>query len=208
MFPMFTFASLTRSLTASEQSALGRDSEWGLVPEERMGTTVRRTGGQRVLIRNTVQYSPRIKVDAVWRRHVRDIHLRSFRSRFPMLAEVDFEYTWGGVMGISTNSAQFFGRLAENFYASSAYNGVGVAMGTISGTLLADLVVGADSGLLRDIRRCQGRPGFRRSPCSVSAFALLSRACRRAQARSSNEPAGREPGVRGLRPLPPKDGVS
>jgi glycine/D-amino acid oxidase-like deaminating enzyme len=36
------------------------------------------------------------------------------------------------------------------------YNGVGVAMGTISGTLLADLVVGADSGLLREIQALPG----------------------------------------------------
>ena len=121
-----------------------------------MGTTVRRTCDQRVLIRNTVHYSPEIEVDEVWRRHVRDIHLRSFRSRFPILAEVDFEYTWGGVMGISMNSAQFFGRIADDFYASAAYNGVGVAMGTISGTLLADLVVGADSGLLRDMQALPG----------------------------------------------------
>jgi glycine/D-amino acid oxidase-like deaminating enzyme len=156
MFPMFTFASLTRALTASEQSALGRDSQWGLVPEERMGTTVRRTCDQRVLIRNTVRYSPELEVSDAWRRNVRDIHLRSFRSRFPTLAEVDFEYTWGGVMGISMNSAQFFGRIADDVYASGAYNGVGVAMGSISGKLLADLVVGADSGLLRDIQALPG----------------------------------------------------
>jgi glycine/D-amino acid oxidase-like deaminating enzyme len=156
MFPMFTFASLTRALTEREQMALGGDSEWGLVPEERMGTTVRRTRDQRVLIRNTVHYSPEIEVEEAWRRHVRDIHLRSFHSRFPMLAEVDFEYTWGGVMGISMNNAQFFGRIADDVYASAAYNGVGVALGTISGKLLADLVVGADSSLLRDIQALPG----------------------------------------------------
>jgi glycine/D-amino acid oxidase-like deaminating enzyme len=55
-------------------------------------------------------------------------------------------------MGITMNGAQFFGRIADDVYASAAYNGVGVAMGTISGKLLADLVVGADSALLRDLQ--------------------------------------------------------
>jgi glycine/D-amino acid oxidase-like deaminating enzyme len=152
MFPMFTFASLTRPLTGGEQAMLGGDPEWGLVPEERMGSTVRRTRDQLILVRNTVRYSHDIEVEEAWRRHVREIHLRSLRSRFPMLADVDFEYTWGGVMGITMNGAQFFGRIADDVYASAAYNGVGVAMGTISGKLLADLVVGADSALLRDIQ--------------------------------------------------------
>src|SRR5207249_4402900 len=62
--PMFTFASLTRVLTESEQRMLGGDSEWGLVPEERMGSTVRRTRDQRILIRNTVHYTAEMEIDA------------------------------------------------------------------------------------------------------------------------------------------------
>jgi hypothetical protein len=49
MFPLFTFASLTRVLTRDEQSTLGGALEWGLVPEEPMGTTVRRTRDRRKL---------------------------------------------------------------------------------------------------------------------------------------------------------------
>ena len=156
VFPMFTFASLTRVLTAEEQAALGGEAEWGLVPEEQMGTTVRRTRDQRILIRNTVSYAADMAVDAAHLRHVRAIHERSFAARFPMLPRVDFEHTWSGVMGITLNRAHAFGKLADNVFAAAGYNGVGVAMGTICGKLLADLAVGADSPLLADALALSG----------------------------------------------------
>src|SRR5207253_1118478 len=63
VFPLFTFASLTRPLTADEQAFAGAEPEWGLVPEERMGSTVLRTRGHRLLVRNTVRYTPDIDDD-------------------------------------------------------------------------------------------------------------------------------------------------
>jgi glycine/D-amino acid oxidase-like deaminating enzyme len=146
-----TFASLTRVLTTREQAALGGESAWGLVPEERMGTTVRRTADQRILIRNTVRYRADAMITDTCRSRARQIHERAFLARFPMLGEIGFEYTWGGVLGVSLNGAHFFGQLADNLFATAGYNGVGVAMGTVAGTLLADLAVGADSDLLRDM---------------------------------------------------------
>lgn len=152
VFPLFTFASLTRALTATEQAALGGEPEWGLVPEDRMGTTVRRTRDHRILIRNTVHYTGSLQVSDAYRCAVREIHRRAFRARFPMLALVDLEYTWGGVMGMSVNGAHFCGPLDDNLFAAAGCNGVGVALGTISGTLLADRAVGADSELLSDMQ--------------------------------------------------------
>ena len=151
MFPLFTFASLTRVLTSDEQSTLGGALEWGLVPEEPMGTTVRRTRDQRILVRNTVHYAPSLRVSARVLGAVRTAHRRAFLERFPMLQKVELEYTWGGAMGITLNGAHYFGRLGPNLYAAAGCNGVGVALGTASGALLADLAVAADSDLLRDI---------------------------------------------------------
>lgn len=151
LFPLLTFGSLTRVLSDTERAALAGEPEWGLVPEERMGSTVRRTRDQRILIRNTVHYAAGMQVNDAHRRAVRQIHGQAFRARFPMLPAVDMEYTWGGVMGISVNGAQFFGKLDDNLFAAAGYNGVGIAMGTVSGTLLADLALGADSDLLQDM---------------------------------------------------------
>ena len=59
---------------------------------------------------------------------------------------------------ISRNITNFFGPLEDGVFASACDNGVGAAWGTISGTLLADLAVGADSAQLRDIQAVTGMP--------------------------------------------------
>jgi glycine/D-amino acid oxidase-like deaminating enzyme len=152
LFPLLTFGSLTRPLTTAERAALGGAPEWGLVPEEPFGSTVRRTRDQRILVRNTVVYSAHLGADEARLRRARENHRRTLRARFPLLGSLDFEHTWGGVIGTSLNEAQFFGRIEDNVWAAAGYNGVGVAMGTVSGTLLADLIAGADSPLLADLR--------------------------------------------------------
>src|SRR5262245_9003913 len=53
LFPLQTFGSLTRPLTPEEQEALGGEREWGILAEDPMGSTVRRTRDQRILIRNS-----------------------------------------------------------------------------------------------------------------------------------------------------------
>jgi glycine/D-amino acid oxidase-like deaminating enzyme len=153
--PLFTFASLTRPLTAEERVVAG-DPEWGLVSEERMGSTVRRTRDHRLLVRNSVRYAPDHIVGASVCEDIARVHRRALEARFPALRAVETEFTWGGVMGVTLNGAQFFGRIATDIFASVAYNGVGIAMGTASGALLADLVVAADSELLRDMQALPG----------------------------------------------------
>jgi len=152
VFPMCTFGSLTRTLTTDEHAALGGETEWGLVSEARMGSTVRRTRDGRILIRNTALYARGLGITERTRADVRAIHRRAFLARFPALGQVELQHTWAGVMGMSQNGVQFFGRIARDLFAAAGYNGVGVAMGTISGSLLADLVVGADSLLLADMQ--------------------------------------------------------
>jgi glycine/D-amino acid oxidase-like deaminating enzyme len=152
MFPLLVFASLTRVLTEAEQSALGGEREWGLVPEVAVGTTLRRTPDQRLLVRNSACYARGAGVSERRLASVRAAHRASLRARFPRLGGVDLEYTWAGAVAISLNETPFFGRLAPNVFGAAVYNGVGMALGAASGMLLADLAVGAESALLRDAR--------------------------------------------------------
>jgi len=152
------------------------------VPEETMGTTVRKTRDGRILIRNVVYYSPTLEVPEAQRRHIREAHRCAFRVRFPMLPDVDLEYTWGGVLGISLNGAQFFGELDDKLFVAAGYNGVGVALGTIAGQLLADLAVGADSALLEDMRLLPGPSWIPPEPVSgLAVRAGLAYMARRAR---------------------------
>ena len=58
LFPVSTFASLTRPLTVAEQAALGGEADWGVIPGQRMGTTMRYIQDRRLLIRNLFRYTP------------------------------------------------------------------------------------------------------------------------------------------------------
>lgn len=156
VFPLMTFGSLTRPLTAEEQAALGGERQWGLLAQDPVGSTVRRTRDQRLLIRNFLHYDRDLGAGPELRGKARDLHRQAFLRRFPALSEVGFEHTWAGVMGISRNFYPFFGRLGPDLVGAAGFNGAGIAFGTTSGRLLAEMLCGADSQLLSDRLRLPG----------------------------------------------------
>ncbi|EJX1244798.1 FAD-binding oxidoreductase [Vibrio alginolyticus] len=160
LLPVMTFASWTRPLTDAEMQRYGGELNWGLTPADHAGTTLRMTADRRILIRNTYKHVPKYgsSMNDKVREQIRDDHRQVFLARYPELADVPCTHTWGGVYAISRNFTNFFGQLDEGVYASACDNGVGAAWGTISGTLLADYVVGATSKSLDDIQQVTGMP--------------------------------------------------
>lgn len=142
VLPMYLYASLSRPLTAAEQAQLGGQPFWGVIPADPFGSTVRRTHDNRILVRNSFSFNPgqQSKPDCLAR--FRDNHRLSFQRRFPMLPEVDFEYTWSGSLALTQNHNGYFGQLAPNVYGALFCNGLGITRGTVTGTLLADLIAG------------------------------------------------------------------
>ncbi|OCX20212.1 oxidoreductase [Stutzerimonas xanthomarina] len=146
MLPVFTYASLTRELTEEEQLRLGGKPFWGLIPADPFGTTLRRTHDNRILVRNSFNrdgHSQQKYLDRFVKRH-----RESFARRFPMLPEVEFDYTWGGSLALSRNHMGYFGKLAPNVYGALCCNGLGVTRGTVTGTLLADWIAGQRNDLI------------------------------------------------------------
>ena len=85
---VFTYASMTRPLTADEVARLGGKEVWGLTPADPMGTTVRRIRtpeGPRIVIRNRFTFDPSMEVRDRRIARVGQDHDRSFAARFPML---------------------------------------------------------------------------------------------------------------------------
>ncbi|MEM7584695.1 MAG: FAD-binding oxidoreductase [Acidobacteriota bacterium] len=150
VFPLLTFGSLTQALTADQQARLGGEREWGILAQDPMGSSVRRTRDQRLLIRNTVHYQPGFRAGSRWHRKAVRSHRLALERRFPELAELELAGTWSGVMGISPNAYPFFGRLAPNLVTTAGFTACGIAMGTISGRLLADQLLAQQSDLLAD----------------------------------------------------------
>jgi len=151
--PRWSFGSLTRTLTAAEQAALGGERHWGVLPADPGGSTVRRTRDQRILIRNTFHYTAAAAVPKEVCGAAGARHRQAFAARFPALAEVPFEHTWSGLYGASRNGQPYFGELEPDLFTAAVYNFAGIAMGTAAGRLLADLATGAASPPLADLRQ-------------------------------------------------------
>lgn len=156
LFPLLTFGSFTRPLEPAEQASLGGERAWGLLAQDPMGSSVRRTVDQRLLIRNTICYRPDFRASERLYHQARANHRAALLRRYPQLAEVDFESTWAGVMGAVPSLYPFFGFLDERMVAAVGYTGAGIAMGTISGLLAAELVSGESSELLGERLRLPG----------------------------------------------------
>ena len=148
VLPLWTYASLTAPLSTSQQEALGGDREWGVVSEDRMGTSMRRTQDQRFLIRNSVRYDGRVVASPESLPRYRERHRASLLARYPALEDLHIESTWGGLLGMTLNQGQYWGKLGTNIYATAGYNGTGVAKGTGSGIALAEEIVGQSSALV------------------------------------------------------------
>ena len=151
---VFTYASMTRTLTVDEVGGLGGEKRWGLTPADPMGSTIRRisgTSGERLVIRNRFTYDPSMEVSEARIAAVARDHDRAFRARFPMLADVKMDYRWGGRLCLSRNNVPAFGEVEEGLFSACCQNGLGTAKGTLSGMLAADLAAQSNAPLIADL---------------------------------------------------------
>jgi glycine/D-amino acid oxidase-like deaminating enzyme len=152
LLPFAAHASLSRRLTPEERAALGCPAPWGLTPANAFaGITMRLTDDDRLLIRQNIHYCPSYRQSDARRAMIGREHKRLFDERFPMLPDVSMEYTWTGFICVSGNGSPGFGQVAPNVYAAVCQNAVGLAKGTVSGMLAADLACGIDNPLIADM---------------------------------------------------------
>lgn len=154
---VFTYASMTRKLTSREVFRLGGVSDWGILPADPLGTTVRRISdyqgsGDRIIIRNQATLNQSIVASDSNMKRAKLLQDRSFENRFPMLKGVDMEYRWGGRLCLSINSVPAFGEVENRVYAAACQNGLGTVQGTLSGMMAAELAVLKHSPTLDEYR--------------------------------------------------------
>ncbi|MCV6590103.1 MAG: FAD-binding oxidoreductase [Marinobacterium sp.] len=152
---VFTYASMTRALTADEVRRLGGVSDWGMLPADPMGTTVRRSSdlmgsGDRLVVRNHATLNQSIEASPANMRRAAKLQDRAFANRFPMLAGIDMEYRWGGRLCLSWNSMPAFGEVEDRIWSACCQNGLGTVKGTLSGMMAAEQAVLGQSELLSE----------------------------------------------------------
>jgi glycine/D-amino acid oxidase-like deaminating enzyme len=75
---------------------------------------------------------------AVQARH----HYRAVRDIYPQLAGIGYEYHWGGLVAITRDHLPRLQQVAPGLLAGFGYNGRGVAMATMMGSILARWALG------------------------------------------------------------------
>jgi len=75
-------------------------------------------------------------------------HYRAVREIYPQLESMPFDYHWGGLVAMTPDHVPHLHELAPGLRAALGYNGRGVAMATVLGTLLARWSLGATAGEL------------------------------------------------------------
>ncbi len=63
-------------------------------------------------------------------------------SVFPQLAHAKIDYAWGGTLAVTANRLPYFARLQPKVFSVSGYSGHGVALATLAGKLLSEVVSG------------------------------------------------------------------
>lgn len=154
---VFTYASMTRALTEAEVKRLGGAPDWGLLPADPMGTTVRRVSnydgsGHRLTVRNHFTLNQSMEIGERHIRQAAKLHDRAFAARFPMLKDVPMEHRWGGRLCLSLNSVPAFGEQEERVFSAACQNGLGTVKGTLSGMLAAELALNLRSPQLDDFQ--------------------------------------------------------
>jgi len=174
---IYLYASMTRALSRDEINILGGEPRWAFTPADPMGTTVRKisgTGGDRIIVRNRFNWAPNRTVSEGKLKSIGQVHNRSFNQRFPMLKAVEMEYRWGGLLCLSWNTVPAFGEIEPGLFSACCQNGLGTAMGTLSGKLTAELIAGETSVSLSAM---QSFPEPKRLPpdpfASIGANAIM-----------------------------------
>lgn len=151
LITIFTYAALTPELPDAELNKHGDAPEWGVIPANRLGTTLRRVQGGRFMVRSAYSYereqSPADTLAQL---------TESYRRRYPDMKSHRFEYVWGGTTALTRNGATYFGELRPGLFASLGCNGAGVLKGSTYGKLLGEMAMGSQSSYLSDALSLEG----------------------------------------------------
>lgn len=137
MTTIYTYAAVTHPVPEADLGHLGQSPAWGLLPSHRLGTTLRRIGRDRLMVRSLYAHENEVPRDEANAKL-----LDRFMRRWPALAHVGLQYVWGGTTAFTMNGAPWWGRLEDGLFASGGCNGSGIAKGTMLGRHLAELMLG------------------------------------------------------------------
>ncbi len=135
IMPINNFIVATRPMSAVEQQSIIR-ARHAVADSKFVVNYFRFSSDQRLLFGGGENYSFQFPTDI--KRFVQPHMLKIF----PQLADIELDYGWGGTLAITRSRMPCFMRLAPNVFSAAGYSGHGVAMATLAGKLMAEVVGG------------------------------------------------------------------
>ena len=68
-----------------------------------------------------------------------------------MLKGIKLEKTWGGHLTLSINNVAAFGEVRPGLFSACCQNGLGTVKGTLHGLATADLAMGKETALVKEL---------------------------------------------------------
>lgn len=145
VFTIYTYAGFTGQLDDEELNKLGPEKEWGVIPANRLGTTLRKVSSGRFMVRSAYSYEREQPLS-----DVQKLLQVSYQMRYPNMRTHELPFVWGGVTALTRNGALYFGQVSEGVYISIGCNGAGMLKGSMFGKLLGEMACGQQSPQLAD----------------------------------------------------------
>ncbi|MBT5413771.1 MAG: FAD-binding oxidoreductase, partial [Rhodospirillaceae bacterium] len=146
--PIATYASLSAPLSEEQASIFRIGEEAAIFSTSENGATIRLTRDRRLFFRNRFTFNPSGNASGRSVAVAGAMHRGGIRRRWPMLADLEIPYVWGGVMAFTANNGTVFGEIEPDLFAVLTHDIGPTTRGTSMGGLIADLIEGCDSPLL------------------------------------------------------------
>lgn len=134
LITIYTYAAMTEPISRGDDRNIGA-AAWGVLPTHRLGTTSRRVGESRLLIRSLYSYERPMPTS-----RVHEMLDARFRRRYPALSDIKMEFVWGGATALTMNGSPAWGSIGRGLYVSAGCNGAGITKGTVLGKKLAEAI--------------------------------------------------------------------
>jgi len=140
---LFSFIILTEPLSDGPWKELAWQRREGYSDLRRIHNYVR-PSGRRILFGGRVLYHFGVDSPARSERIYARLE-QEMVATFPCLEGVKLTHRWSGPVAVTWRRTPIIGRTGKAIFYALGYSGMGVSLGTLSGRVLADLIVGQES---------------------------------------------------------------
>jgi len=150
--PLYDYVLVSEPLTGQQLASIGWRNRQAVIDGRTFFNYYRLTADNRILWGTSeAKYYPpnRVEESCDHSQPHYDALQKSFQRHFPQLADLKWEYAWGGPIASTSRLTPFFGTTAgDRIHYGLGYTGLGIANSRLAGKILAHMLLNRPSELL------------------------------------------------------------